>query len=264
MPQLIVPGFIAQDFTDEFVLFQQINLADQCFASGDFVEAALARLITQYREATNLKALVANYVAQVEQPAAQLCTLPLFFDIETATGDQLTLIGKRLGWPRCHCVCVSQPVFGFACEDADYEIAGFCEPNSTWVGCGEVGQGELCLHNDDLYRLFLKVRRYQILGLYDVESLSACIKLAWGSLAGVSTGQPGTVILMPGRQLTDFEEMLLPLWLRVLPVAPGIRPMIHFGPEPVFGFGEGWGGFCETPEAAVWQCPEFIDPYSCN
>ena len=266
--KLFTGSFSADDFSEEFDLYRQVDVGTGCPPNGWLVETALSRIITQYREAARLKDMIAVYAGAVEGAAAEICAIPDYFDIDTAIGDQLTIIGKRLGWPRAHCVCVTSPVFGFACGGAasPYEIAGFCDPASTWVGCGDVGAGMLTLSDDAVYRAFLKVRRYQALGLYDVASLTASVQTMWGASASVITTPQsvGTVTLAPGRVLSAYETTILPLALRVMPIAPGIRPLVHTSASGgrIFGFGEGWGGFCEMP-SAEWLCPTFIDPYDC-
>ena len=262
-------SFSGSDFSaGDFDILTAVPIGTDCPAPGWLSERALSRVITQYREAARLKDMIRVYAEAVEEAASEVCALPDYFDIDTAVGDQLTIIGKRLGWPRSHCVCVTSPVFGFACEGvaSPYEIVGFCAQGSTWVGCGDVGAGMLTLSDDAVYRAFLKVRRYQALGLYDVASLTASVQTMWGASASVITTPQsvGTVTLAPGRVLSAYETTILPLALRVMPVAPGIRPMVHTSPlgGRIFGFGEGWGGFCEMP-SAEWLCPTFIDPYDC-
>lgn len=126
------------------------------------VEERIDRVLTQYRESPRLLGVLRSYLRATSTMALQMCELPNFFDIDTAVGDQLTLLGKRLGWPRCHCACDVSPVFGFACEDETAlrpvtgfgytgpiyqfgfaceggpEVAGFCEDRpSSWGVCPE-------------------------------------------------------------------------------------------------------------------------------
>ena len=226
--------------------------------------------------------------------AQSVCDLPDYFDIETAIGDQLTLVGKRMGWPRCHCICDVQPVFGFLCEGVleDYPIAGFCDDSVTWVDCGDFGYGDICINDDEMYRKFLKVRRYQMMALFDIDSLNEAVKIFWGEQAMVLDSGHGRVVIAPNRDLTDVEIALLQLYPRVLPMAPGKSVRFHFGDVPVFGFGAGWGGFCEPWEpdglpisvtggavlvdengaqistgpltqASMWMCEFDVHPYDC-
>lgn len=88
-----------------------------CPDPSEMVETRIDRVLTQYRESPNLLFLIRTYLRSVADLHSAVCDLPNLFDIETATGDALTLLGKRLGWPRDHCVCDTSPVFGFDCDD---------------------------------------------------------------------------------------------------------------------------------------------------
>lgn len=264
-----------------------------CPEDFELVEPRIDRVLTQYRESPKLLHLIRTYLRQAEEVDQAVCDLPSYFDIESAVGDPLTLLGKRMGWPRCHCVCDVQPVFGFSCEGVLEErpIAGFCDGTITWASCDAFGHGEICINDDELYRKFLKVRRHQMLALFDIENLNTAVQTFWGSQALVLAAGRGRVVIAPGRNLTDVEIALLQLYPRVLPVAPGIVARFHFGDLPVFGFGAGWGGFCDVWEpgdlaiaagndvlvtedgveitvgplmrGAMWMCEFDVHPYDC-
>jgi hypothetical protein len=176
-----------------------------CPSPGEMVDDAINRLATQYRESEKLKHLIRTYVAQVEEAAILACALPSFFDIETAVGDQLTIIGKRMGWPRCHCVCDTQPVFGFECAGVVSEVplAGFCDDNVTWADCGIGGFAEICIVDDAMYRATLLARRYQMQALYDLASLTAAVRHLYGPQALILDAGVGRVVIAPGRPLTN-------------------------------------------------------------
>lgn len=223
-----------------------------CPAPGSLVEARLDRVLTQYRESPKLLHLIRTYLGQVEGVVSSVCQIPSFFDLDTAVGDQLTLLGKRLGFPRCHCVCATQPVFGFDCDGVSettvYTVTGFCDENASWLDCGPFDSPDICIDDDEIYRNFLRARRYQMLALYDLDSLTDAIQYLFGPTAYVMDAGVGRVVIAPGRALSAVETALLQLYPRVLPVAPGIRVRFHFGiHREVFGFGDGWGGFCDTP-----------------
>lgn len=139
-----------------------------CPPPGQLVEE---RVVTQYREAWNFLAWLRTALNEVERAILATYAIPSFFDLDTAVGEQLTFIGKVLGWPRCHCVCESAPVYGFACLESSstIEIIVSCE-EGTCIDCNDVGAGQVCIDDDDIYRRMLKARRYQFLGLYDIES----------------------------------------------------------------------------------------------
>lgn len=235
-------------------------MTETCPEVNALVDAELSRVPTEYREATKFLAYLRASLALVEDAAIIVCSIPSAFDITAAVGDQLTLIGKRMGFPRCHCDCAVMPVYGFSCEGADplYPIAGFCE-TGTWFGCETIANSEICLDDDEVYRGHLLARRYQMMALYDEESLTAAIRHVWGSTAWIAEHRDGFVCLAPGRTLSAAEVRQLRVTLRVLPVAPGITLRMHFDSSLIAGIGTGWGGFCESD----WLCPIDVNPYRC-
>lgn len=236
----------------------------QALVPADLVEAEIDKIATQYREAERLKGYMRGVLSEVTEAASAIWDIPNHFDLMTARGEQLTFIGKRMGFGRCHCVCTMAPVFGFACDDSApmQPVVGFCE-GGTWADCGEDGDGQLCISDDEVYRAHLLARRYQMLGLFDVESLTTAMRTVWGPKAWIVDSHRGRIVLSPGRALDAEELRRCVLTLRILPIAPGIDVWMRLRTTPIFGFGDGWHGFCETP-AAEWMCPVKIDPYACN
>ena len=264
---------------------------DTCPAQGELVEARMDRVLTQYRESPKLLGIIRHALAQIEEVSLTTCAIPGAFDIRTSVGHQLTLLGKRMGWPRCHCVCTTGPVFGFDCgpPNPNVTIAGFCENGSSWINCRPSGTSDICLNDDEVYRGYLFARRYQMMQLYDIDSLQAALAHVWGPTAAVHSSGGGRVTIAPGRALTTQETRELPIAVRVLPIAPGIGVNLHLLVGNVFGFGAGWGGFCESqaPSTASsgtghlllgvpvggsgktvavdanWLCGEPFDAYQC-
>jgi hypothetical protein len=257
-----------------------------CPTPTELSESRIDRVLTQYRESPNLLFMLRTYLDKIAEAHLQICDLPEKLDLDTAAGDQLTLLGKRMGFPRSHCVCDAEPVFGFECDDEisfrpvvgfggkvenrffgfcdDVTTAGFGQPYSvTWIGCevdtdagadcAQESTWEVCssglsivtLSDDEVYRRFLKVRRYQYLRMFDLASLETSLQLFFGTAAKVLAAGQGRVVITPGRSLSTYEISLLQLFPRVLPLAPGVIAKFHFGETRVFGFGEGWGGVCE-------------------
>lgn len=248
-------------FDSEYWRFDIAGIFD-CVEPGALVGQEIEKVATEYREATKFLALIRAYLGETEAVARAACLIPQYFDLDSAGGDQLTVIGKWLGLQRCHCICEAPKVFGFKCGPfaSSDRIAGFCEPGSTWEGCPPLGASDICITDDEVFRGFVKARRYQVLGLYDIASLQASACHLWGEGATVISSRVGRVTLAPGRVLSDFEMMLVPVAFRVLPIAPGIKGTIHYGTGPIFGFGEGWGGFCESAE---FICPADPLTYTC-
>lgn len=221
-----------------------------CVDQETFVEDGINKVLTQYRESPKLLHVIRTYLRQVWQAQQTICDLPSYFDINTATGDQLTIIGKWMGFPRCHCVCDVQPVFGFACDvqvPGSRPIVGFCE-GGVWLDCATDGISEICITDDEVYRSLLTARGYQMESRYSEDDLTAALRAIFGPQARVMASGYGQVVVAPLRALTDLETAILPIIPRVLPVAPGIVTRWHFGDFAVAGFGTGWGGFCEEWE----------------
>ena len=265
-----------------------------CFEETEFVESGVNRVLTQYREAPKLLHVIRTYLRQLWQATNAICDLPEHFSLDTATGDQLTIIGKWMGFPRCHCVCDVQPVFGFACDievPGSRPIVGFCE-GGVFLDCATDGISEICITDDEVYRGLLIARSYQMQSLYGWDDLTTALQAIFGPTAKIMDAGHGQVVLAPFRALTDLETAILQIIPRVLPIAPGISTRWHFGTFPIFGFGEGWGGFCEEWEPdglplvtedgislvtedgeeiftgpltkdADWLCRVDLKPYSC-
>lgn len=224
-----------------------------CRPSTDMVEERINRVLTQYRESPKLLHLLRTYLKAAADLHNQVCDLPERFALDTAVGDQLTLVGKRMGWPRCHCICDVSPVFGFDCGGVSLRpITGFCDEGASWDDCS-TGLSEICINDDEVYRTFLKVRTYQMTQRFDLSSLEACARLFFGQQAEVLYAGQGRVVVAPGRDLTPGEVALLQLYPRVMPLALGIRVNFHFGEVRVFGFGEGWGGIMEVDSELTAQ-----------
>lgn len=232
-----------------------------CPDKAAIVEERIDRILTQYRESPNLLGIIRHDLEELADVIVASCAMPSEFDILSAVGDQLTLVGKRLGWPRCHCICVPVPVFGFECGAADpnLPIAGLWE-GGVWAGCQEAGDGDICLDDDETYRRYLLARRYQARQLWDIDSLQAAAEHIWGETATVASMGGARVAVQPGRTLTPLEAIQLPVAFRVLPLAPGITPHLSLEVGRIFGFGTGWGGLCDD---AAWFCPQEFDPYNC-
>lgn len=138
-------------------------------------------------------------------------------------------------------------MFGFACESEcgppAVPVAGFCE--AEW-DCGEGPEFvEFCFADDEMYRDFLKARIITLIGLYTREGMHDAARALWGNHATVWLDRPGVVTVVTGRLLSDIEISIAHLYQQVMPVPPGVRLEVWHSSGPAFGFGDGWGGFCD-------------------
>lgn len=229
-----------------------------CVDQSTYREVRLDKVLTQYRESSNLLGMIGDALDQLHETYDSICDLPADFDILTATEAQLTLVGHRMGWPREHCVCELPPLFGFNCDGA-VGYKGLCE-DAVWLACAEGMSSDVAILDDDLYRAQIMSRAYQLLGYYEEDSLKEAAHLIWGEDTHIIP-RLGGVIVWIARSLTTEEARLLPVNFRVLPIAPGITPYYFTGSDPVFGFGQGWGGLCEVDTRLM--CPALVRPYDC-
>lgn len=217
-----------------------------CPADFENVEKRVDRILTQYRESPKLLHIIRTYLRQVEIIEQAICAMPEAFNLDDAVGDQLTLLGRRMGWPRRHCVCTVQPVFGFDCDDPTQltPIEGLCS-TTTWDDCTNTGISYVSVDDDDLYRKMLRVRQYQMTRKFTRAGLEASIKILFGDTAQIMHSGNGEIVIAPFRELTSLEVTFIQLFPRVLPLPLGVRVRFHFGSSQLFGFGVGFLGFCE-------------------
>lgn len=217
--QILTSGYYAVRVDTDGVLTAALLYSGELAPPDTRKQDSLNRVLTQYRESPNLLGMISVYTKQACLAEDEIKAIPSKFDIDTAVGDQLTIIGRWLGFPRCHNVPAPVPVFGFECDGQSfpYNIGGFCE-NALWLGCPDVASFEVCINEDDLYRRFLYVRRYQLLGMNDYRTFSLCINVLFGSDATFS--QVGRIITVnTGRSLTAIESDFIQVFTRVLPRA---------------------------------------------
>ena len=222
-----------------------------CELPEQVVERLLDKIATQYRESPIMLGLYRRLFLKSASVNEIICQMLDYFDIDTAIGDQLTIVGKWLGWPRCHCVGRHKPVFGFSCDTCgeldQLPLGGFCE-DVTWVGCSGPEYEDFCFEDDEIYRRFLKARSWQLRNNFEYQTLDVAIKNLFGTDgARVIKWGNGTVLIHTGRKLSFEEKTILHLFRDVLPVAPGVSvKFIESDAEKKpFGFGQGWGGFCD-------------------
>lgn len=224
---------------------------------GDVLEEVLNEVLTQYRESPKLLHLIRNYMERLDDLRLVAEELPNFFDVLTASGDQLTIIGKWLGWPRAHRVGVETSVFGYSysnegCEDDCSDgppVAGWC--TGEWGDCINTEFSPYFFDDDDVYRRYLLSRVVQLFGDYRRRTVTLCSRLIYGDTAYILREGAGWVTISTGRPFLADERSVRHLVRQVLPVAPGVLVNIVSQPSGsrVFGYGRGWGEWC----TGVWK-----------
>jgi Protein of unknown function (DUF2612) len=223
----------------------------------DWVTQEIDKIITQYREAYKFKALTKNHLKQIEEAAVYACGISQYFNIETAECDQLTMLGRLLGFSRFQCKGLQRPRFKWstcnplaalcvcsACDECAYEQGtGWCE--GYW---GDIYDPfEFTCGDDELYRRFLFCRIIQRGKKFTKGNLVKALNLLYDTdEAMVISSQGGVIRVAICRPLTQFERRAWHMYRAVLPVGLGVRTEIldQKTTAKPFGFGTGWGEWC--------------------
>lgn len=215
-------------------------------------EARINRILTQYRESPNLIGVIRAALSELADVAERGDAIKTAFDIDTSTGDQLTMIGKWLGWPRTHCQGSKAKVFGFACADDDcsvgYPVLGVCE--GARFACRGAGYEEYTFEDDAIYRRYLKARAISInaartLDYSRDELVGAATDLFGHEVVIVKEGR-GQIVLCMTRFFTSDELQILHMAREVLPVPPGVSLTWAHCDGAIYGIGSGWGEICTS------------------
>ena len=218
-----------------------------------FVQERLDRVLTQYRESPRLLALIHAGARELEEARDAVAAMPAALNLDTAEGEWLSLVGKRMGFGRENCVCLRTPVFGFECDPPDplRPVTGFCDGLGTWLDCETPEASIYRLDDDEMYRRFLRVRARQIAGEFNEEGVLAAAREAFGDEAEVLVSDRRKVIVAPGEDF-DILHPTAQLWTRVFPLPPATRLLFHVGStRALAGFGTGWAGFCGVTDVPL-------------
>jgi hypothetical protein len=234
-------------------------MRQSCPQPLDWVNEELAKIITQYREAYKFHELLKNHLKHIEAPAILACSLMQTFDVETAVCEQLTFLGRLLGFPRYQCKGLQKPRFAF----------GFCNPLTDICACPscnecdvEPEQGfcfgymgdvydpfEFKCSDDELYRRFLLCRIIQRTKKFKKDALLQALMLLFDVTDPIIiSSERGRVRVSINRPLTPFEKKAWHMYRAVLPVGLGVRVeiLVQNDTNRPFGFGAGWGELCHS------------------
>lgn len=134
------------------------------FSSIDFVKIALDRLSMHYHDRPRCKAYLKALISLFLDLQNVALGIPKTYDIDTAQGVDLDMIGDILGFSRYYSLQLThlKGLFGLDEEDRETQSLGLSEEDDDTIGGYwlEEGQGQQSIDKlpDDLYRLFLKAK----------------------------------------------------------------------------------------------------------
>lgn len=216
---------------------------------GELTSRALANVITQYRESKNFLAYLTIFLDQLEEVGAVFCDIQGAFDPDTAEDDQLDMLGKMAGFPRCHCGGIKKVYFGLVCGTCGFDpgtVEGFCTGEWPCAADGEAitDYEDFCFTDDDQYRSFIKAKIIKNRSNGNAADLTESLGILFGADARILWERNATLAVGTGRVLTSQEKRIIHLFASVLPIIRGVRLEIYEVTQP-FGFGAGWFGLCD-------------------
>lgn len=198
----------------------------------DMQARALGRLANQYRDSTNLRAVVSLFVSEVEEIRDAAITLEALRSIDTAEGYGLDTIGEILGQPRVLSGVVSLDFFDLHDGTGGPAAEGFGDTTDASAGLRFRSVNESPTANKSLsdaeYRPFLrsKIKRSQTEATPEdiIEAIQSvlpddppvAVHLTFGTSAVTATVQ----------RVLSAEE------LEILNALQGIRDLIPVIPRP--------------------------------
>lgn len=226
-------------------------MANIPFELIDYTEEARTRVTEAFKE----KDVFDNYVQLLTQAQTGLENtfkdLLQLRDIDSATGDQLDIIGRIVGQDRELIAADLYDFFGMIGALNAFPMGDFNDPTIGGIfysyGIDFGGNVEL---DDETYRTFIRAKIYKNITASTPEQFIRAIKLIFGidRLAVVAEGDASVTVLLGGN-LTNFQRVLLSYISysqgypsRLVPKTVGVR--INFGeyvPNGYFGFADSPG-----------------------
>ncbi len=239
-------------------------MASPDFLVIDYTEEARTRVTEQFKNKEvfdNFVQILTKGQIDLENTFKDLLQLR---DIDTATGEQLNIIGRIVGQDRELIAADLYDFFGMIGALNAFPMGDINDPSIGGIfysyGIDLGGNVEL---DDETYRTFIKAKIYKNITASTPEQFITAIKLIFGldQLAVVAEGDASVTVLLGG-QLTPFQRILLNYVSysqgypsRLIPKTVGVR--INFGeytPNGYFGFQDSPGalGFGDISGTYGW------------
>ena len=203
--------------------------AQECCPELDgFVCRHLDLILGQYQKSEKLKGYIQAFLEELN------CIRTLIIedcnatnDCESLSGYSLDRIGALVGFPRTHCnaICDSDSPIGVS----DYTL------------------------DDEIYCRFLQAQIITNNSTCTVAAMEQAIQALWGDTAGVAHSGGGSVGVWAGRELTDEEKALYPLYQDVLPLCIGVNLIIYDTPDTIPSWCCDDAKWCEAVPACILE-----------
>lgn len=227
---------------------------------SDYIKAYLDLLIYQYRGKPNAEAEITAILSPMNDIFNLYNSFETAFDIDTAVGNQLDIIGKIVGLNRTVPLLVPKKYFGFDDDINTYPYSELFEPILTYQfkELSEQDYTDLQL-NDENYRFFLKAKIAKNFAKSDIISINNIIAYLFDDKADVVDGYDMSLILQVNNDV-DIDRVRQVQQLNLLPKPQGVmynNAIIKYYENDTFGFADdssslGFDELFTTAESGKW------------
>lgn len=223
----------------------------------DIAALALLRLIDQYKESSKLKDLIALFAAEATELQDAQWSVLNGFDLETATGFALDVIGVIEGLPRPLVDSTIFEYFGFAGASGAASFGDEADPavGGRFLSTFGSTTGQVPMEDED-YRINIKAKILRNSGRATPEDILEIVRLVFpdSGITTVDATKIANINLVFGRHLTSTEKALVLIddlngqGDRIIPRSAGVSIdyveslgalAFGFAGSPGLGFGAG-------------------------
>lgn len=200
----------------------------------DHTQKALSRLVTQFRESTNLRNYISSLLIDSESLEAAFIQLLDLRNLDTATGISLDIIGEIVGQPRLISDFAAFTFFGYKHKDFPpaSNVGGYgdlTDPSkgAPYLSTGSSPTGSFLL-SDETYRIVIRSRIQKNISTGTVENLIEVIKILFDDIEPIkiTEGVEAEYTVEFGRDLSSTEINLVDSG--ILPKPAGVSVIYNF------------------------------------
>lgn len=162
----------------------------------DHIELLQNRLATQFQESPNLIAFITAFLRVANELDCVLDDIHRAFDLDTATGDQLDIIGRLVGQPRDFIPDIDPDTFTFDIGPG-FDLGRFI-----------INEGFIEL-TDEEYRRWIRARIARNTNQITPEDIIASVRFVFGDIEVFFTDGDTQYIVSIGQALTLADRYLI-------------------------------------------------------
>lgn len=208
---------------------------------NDFIQAYLDLLIYQYRNKPKAEAEITAIVKEFGSIFYFYNSFEKEFDLDTARGKQLDIIGRIVGLSRNVPLAIPKKYFGFDDSSTSYPFDDLFDSVITYPfkELDEEEYTDLQLNDID-YRFFLKAKISKNFAKSDIISINEIVMYLFSDLAEVVDNQDMTLDLYIDSTI-DVEQVRTIQQLGLLPKPQAVRYnniIFQYFDKKTFGFSD--------------------------